>query len=143
MFLQNKEALLNQAKDVVESWRKKPTWDGQNKWINDFKLMLTRGFFNGIDYDLRDVSDWWFQETKVLQQKINSTKSRRKSRQKLMTDKQLIRNLKNNEIPFEDFLTKFDQVKTSQPLDSRMISVIFAWPQGLNAPSRVQAFNPK
>ena len=43
----------------------------------------------------------------------------------------------------EDFLTKFDQVKTSQPLDSRMISVIFAWPQGLNAPSRVQAFNPK
>ena len=136
-------ALLNQAKDAVESWRKKPTWDGQNKWINDFKLMLTRGFFNGIDYDLRDVSDWWFQETKVLQQKINSTKSRRKSRQKLMTDKQLIRNLKNNEIPFEDFLTKFDQVKTSQPLDSRMISVIFAWPQGLNAPSRVQAFNPK
>ena len=105
--------------------------------------MFTSGELNGVSYDLRDVSDWWFQETKVIQQKINSAKSRKKSRQKLMTDKQLIKNLKNNEISFEEFQSKFDLVKTSQPLDSRMMSVIFAWPKGENAPNRVQAYNPK
>ena len=133
--------LLKQAQTVVEAWRKKPIWNEENKWINDFKRMLITGEFNGINYDLRDVSDWWFQETKVIQQKINSNKSRRKSRKKLVNDKDLLNDLKVNEIMFPDFVEKLSNVKTSQPLDARMISVIFAWPQGLSAPSRVQQFN--
>jgi len=134
-------ALLGQARDVIESWRKKPSWEGSNQWINNFKLMLSSGEFGREHYDLRDVSEWWFQETKVIQQKINSAKKRKKTRQQLLTDKQLLLDLKNNEIEFEEFMNKFDHVKTSQPLDARMISVIFAWPKELNAPTRIQAFN--
>ena len=78
----------------------------------------------------------------VIQQKINSNKSRKKSRKNLLTDKNLIKDLKQNEIDFTEFVEKLSNVKTSQPLDARMISVIFAWPQGLTAPNRVQQYNP-
>ena len=135
--------LLRQAAEIVESWRKKDSWSEQNQWVNDFKGMLSSGEFRGTAYDLRDVADWWFQETKVIQQKVNSSKSRKKSRQKLLNDRDLKSNLKQNEIIFEDFLNKFGQVNLSQPIDSRMISVIFAWPKGLEAPKRVQAYMRK
>lgn len=135
--------LLRQAAEIVESWRKKDSWSEQNQWVNDFKGMLSSGEFRGTAYDLRDVADWWFQETKVIQQKVNSSKSRKKSRQKLLNDRDLKSNLKQNEIIFEDFLNKFGQVNLSQQIDSRMISVIFAWPKGLEAPKRVQAYMRK
>jgi hypothetical protein len=134
------KSLLKQLEITVESWRKSSSWSSQNSWINAFKLAVKTGEFEGQHYDLRDIADWWFQETKVLQQKINSQKKRKKSRKKLVHDLDLNKTLRENPITFEEFTLNIGSIPTSEPLDSRMVSVIFAWPSGLKAPQRVQKF---
>ena len=76
----------------------------------------------------------------ILQQKINSKKKRKKSRKKLVDDLDLNKTLRENPIPFEEFTQNIGSIPTSEPLDSRMVSVIFAWPSELKAPQRVQKF---
>lgn len=132
--------LLKLLEQSVESWRNDETWSGHGTWINEFKRSLQTGNLHGSHYDLRDIADWWFQETKVIHQKINSQKKRRKSRKNLVSDKDLKKALRENSIPFEDFVEKISRIPKSEPLDARMVSVIFAWPQGTKAPQRVQQF---
>lgn len=133
--------LLKQLAQTIESWRKTESWKEENKWINDFKYSLRTGELNGQSYDLRDIADWWFQETKVIQQKINSQKKRRKSRKRLVDDKELNKELMSNPIPFNAFVEEIRRIPNSEPLDSRMVSVIFAWPQEMKPPIKVQRYN--
>ena len=134
------DGLLKQLDQSIESWRKDVSWSDHGRWINEFKHGLQTGDLHGCHYDLRDIADWWFQETKVIQQKINSQKKRRKSRKNLASDKDLKRALRENPIPFEDLVEMISHIPKSEPLDARMVSVIFAWPQGTKAPKRVQQF---
>ena len=135
------KSLLKQLEKTVESWRKTETWSANSPWINAFKFAVNVGEFEGRFYDLRDIADWWFQETKIVQQKINSQKKRKKSRMKLVDDRDMNKTLRENPILFDEFTSKINDIPTSEPLDSRMVSVIFAWPSGMKAPVRVQKFN--
>ena len=134
------KSLLSQAESVIESWRKTETWLGENATLNQVKLMLKTGQIDNENFDLRDLADWWFQETKLIQQKTNSAKKRKKSRKNLVKDKALINQLKKNPIPFPEFIEKLNSIKRAEPIDARMISVIFAWPKEMKAPPRVQKF---
>ena len=55
--------LLKLLEQSVESWRTDETWSGHGTWINEFKRSLQTGNLHGSHYDLRDIADWWFQET--------------------------------------------------------------------------------
>ena len=53
---------------MIESWRKTETWLGENATLNQVNLMLKTGQIDNENFDLRDLADWWFQETKLIQQ---------------------------------------------------------------------------